>query len=233
MIEELDTQTYLCILPNEFRIYLFDKKNLKNLYKDELIVSENFNSNNRNILKKFLDQNIYKIEKLSGKFIENIFIILENEQIFELQMGIKKKNYNNFVTQENLINSLQEAKDLIKESYQNEKILHMVVSKYFVNGKKYNLFEKNLASDYLALEIKFKFISKPVINNLDTLLENYQIKVSKYIDANYMKKLFGNNLELSEVAHRIVNGYNQNEVKLVQKNTKKLSFFEKFFQLFS
>ena len=127
---------------------------------------------------------------------------------------------------------MQEAKDLFNENYQNEKILHMVVSKYLINGKKYNLFEKNLASDSLALEIKFKFISKLLTNDLDRVLENYQIKVSKYIDANYLKKLFGNNIELSEVAHRIIRGYNENEVELAQKHTKKLSFFEKFFQLF-
>jgi hypothetical protein len=232
MNKEVELENYLSISPKKFGIYLFDKKNLKNLYKDELIVSENFYSNNPKILKKFLDQNIFKIEKLSGKFVENIFIIIENEQIFELQMGIKKKNYNNFVTEETLINSLQEAKDLFNENYQNEKILHMVVSKYLINGKKYNFFEKNLVSDSLALEIKFKFISKLMTNDLDRVLENYQIKVSKYIDANYLKKLFGNNIELSEVAHRIIRGYNENEVELAQKHTKKLSFFEKFFQLF-
>ena len=127
---------------------------------------------------------------------------------------------------------MQEAKDLFNENYQNEKILHMVVSKYLINGKKYNFFEKNLVSDSFALEIKFKFISKLMTNDLDRVLENYQIKVSKYIDANYLKKLFGNNIELSEVAHRIIRGYNENEVELAQKHTKKLSFFEKFFQLF-
>ena len=35
------------------------------------------------------------------------------------------------------------------------------------------------------------------------------------------------------MTHKIFNGYNQNEVTFVQKNTKKLGFFEKFFQLFS
>ena len=36
-----------------------------------------------------------------------------------------------------------------------------------------------------------------------------------------------------EKAHRILNGYNENEVTFVPKNPKKLTFFEKFFQLFS
>ena len=233
MSKEVELENYLIISPKKFAIYLFDKKNLKNSYKEEFSSEENFDFKNLNILKKFLDQNIYKIEKSSGKFVENISIVLENEQILDLHMGIKKKNYNNFVTQENLINSLQEAKDLFKENYQNEKIIHMLVNKYFINKKKYNSFKNNLESDDLGLEIQFKFISNFIINDLNSMLENYQIKVSKYIDASYVKTFFDNNLEVSEMAHKIVHGYNENEVSLIQKNQKKLAFFEKFFQLFS
>ena len=32
----LDLETYLSISPNKFGIYLFDTKNLKNLYKEEI-----------------------------------------------------------------------------------------------------------------------------------------------------------------------------------------------------
>ena len=35
------------------------------------------------------------------------------------------------------------------------------------------------------------------------------------------------------MAYKILNGYNENEVIFIQKNPKKLAFFEKFFQLFS
>ena len=42
MNKEVELENYLSISPKKFGIYLFDKKNLKNLYKDELIVSENF-----------------------------------------------------------------------------------------------------------------------------------------------------------------------------------------------
>ena len=44
-------------------------------------------------LDNFLDENIIKIEKLNGKFIKNIFIVIENEQILQTQIGIKKKSY--------------------------------------------------------------------------------------------------------------------------------------------
>ncbi len=233
MNRDLELENYLSISTKKFEIYLFDKKNLKNLYKEELTIEKNFDFKDLNVLKKFLDQNIFKIEKLSGKFVKDISIILENEHILDLHMGIKKKFYNNIITQENLINSLQEAKDLFKENYQNEKIIHMLVNQYLINKKKYNSFENNLESDHLALEIQFKSISNFIINDLNTMLETFQIKASKYIDASYVKNLFGNTLELSEMAHRIAHGYNENEVTLIPKNPKKTAFFEKFFQLFS
>ena len=91
MSKEVELENYLIISPKKFAIYLFDKKNLKNSYKEELGTNENFDFKNLKILKKFLDHNIYKIEKSSGKFVENISIVLENEQILDLHMGIKKK----------------------------------------------------------------------------------------------------------------------------------------------
>ena len=35
------------------------------------------------------------------------------------------------------------------------------------------------------------------------------------------------------MAYKILNGCNENEVMVIPKNTKKIGFFEKFFQLFS
>ena len=229
--EELEN--YLSISPNKFGIYLFDKKNLKNLYKEELVLNHINNSLDFNTLKKFLDKNIFEIEKLSGRFIENIFFIFENNKIFNLEMGIKKKNYNPFTTKEYLKNSLIEAKDLFRENYPNQEIMHMVINKYFFNDKSYLSFEENLKSDHFALEIQFKSLSNSIIYDLDKILEKYQIKIIKFIDGGYVKNFFSKDVELTEMSHRIINGYNINEISFLSKNTKKLAFFEKFFQLFS
>jgi len=233
MNKEEELENYLSISPFKFGIYLFDKKNLKNLYKEELILNENSDSLDLNTLKKFLDKNIFEIEKLSGKFVENIFFILENDKIFHLEMGIKKKNYNFSITKKYLENSLIEAKDLFRENYPNQELMHMIINKYLINDKSYLSFEENLSGGHLALEIQFKSVSNSIIYDLNKILENYQIKIIKYIDGRYVKNFFGKELELAEMSHRILNGCNENEVSFVTKNTKKLAFFEKFFQLFS
>ena len=233
MNKENELQYYLSVSPNKYGIYLFDTKNLKNLYKQEIILNNDTNYQNDNELKKFLDDNIFKIEKLSGKFIENIFLILEDKKIFNLEIGIKKKNYNISVTKEYLENSLVEAKDLFRESYHNHEILHMMINKYFMNGETYSLFVENLKTDYFGLEINFKSISRNTIYDLNKILENYQIKITKFLDGSYVKANFSKDIDLAEMSYKILSGYNQNEVIFVPKSTRKLAFFEKFFQLFS
>ena len=233
MNKEKELENYLSISPNKLGIYLFDKTNYKNLYKNEMTLSENINNDNFSILKKFLDDNVFEIEKLSGKFVENIIFILEDNKIFNLEIGIKKKNYNFSISKEYIKNLLVEAKDLFRENYPNQEIMHMIIKKYFINNTSHSLFEDNLKSDYLALEIQFNSISNFMIYELEKILENYQIKITKYLDASYVKNLFNDNKELTEMSHRVLNGYNENEVSFLPKNPKKLGFFEKFFQLFS
>ena len=233
MNKDLDLENYLSISPNKFAIYLFDTKNLKNLYKEELAINESEEFLNLDDLKKFLDNNIFKIEKLSGKFVENIFFIFEDKKILNLEMGIKKKNYNIFITKEYLQNSLVEAKDLFRENYPNQEIMHMIINKFFFNDKSYLSFEENLKTDHFALEIQFKSISNSIIYDLNKILEKYQIKVIRYIDGGYVKNYFNDDLEISEMTNKILTGYNENEVTFISKNPKKLGFFERFFQLFS
>ena len=91
MNKENDLRHYLSISINKFGIYLFDTKNLENLYEEEIILNHDKDFLNYDLLKKFLDDNVIKIEKLSGKFVENIILIFEDEKIFNLEFGIKKK----------------------------------------------------------------------------------------------------------------------------------------------
>ena len=82
MTEDIDFETYLNISQKKFEIYLFDKKKLNNLYRNELKFENNTENIDLNALNKFLEDNIFKIEKLIGKFVENIFLVIEDYRIF-------------------------------------------------------------------------------------------------------------------------------------------------------
>ena len=232
MNEILEFETYLSISQTKFEIYLFDTKNRNNLYAKE-ITFEKTDFINHSHLKQFLDDNIFRIEKLSGKFIENIFIIIDYENILNTQIGIKQKNYQPSKSNDYLQSSITNAKDLFKENYPDEKIMHIIINNYLIDGKNHVYLQDNLEYEQLNLVIEFKSISNEIINNLNKLLQNYQINIIKFLDGNYIRNFFNKEIELSKMAFDILNGYNVNEVIVVQKNTKKLGFFEKFFQLFS
>ncbi len=234
MAEDLELQTYLYISSNIIGIYLFEVKNQKNFYKEEIKLPNEAKIINLNDLDLFLEKNIFKIEKLIGKFIKNISLIIDDKSINNLNFGIKKKIYEKNVNRKNLENALIDAKDLFKENFQNEKIMHILLKRYLVNGSHYSSYEENISGDNFCLELEFIYLSSQMIFEIEKTLRKYQISANQFLDGNYIKNLFKNDyLEISEMAYKVQNGFNNNEVKLIPKNVKKMGFFEKFFQLFS
>ena len=234
MNEELEFETYLSISPNEFSIYLFNTKNHKNLYKEVFKFESKKEIIDFKSLAIFLEDNIFKIEKLVAKFIKNISLIIENSKVINIGLGIKKKNYQEIINKNYLENLLIDVKDVFKKNYQNDKIMHMIINRYLVNDNNYSSFQDNLIGDHLCIEVQFKVIPNNISFEIEKVLEKFQINVNHYLDGYYIKDFFNNNdLEFSEMVYKLQNQLNPNEVKLVPKNIKKMGFFEKFFQLFS
>ena len=234
MTDKLEFETYLNISSNKLRIYLFDKKKLKNLYFKEQSFENDKVFLDFNILKKFLDDNIYKIEKLIGEFIKNITLIIESKTILTLNVGLKKKNYENLVTKKFLENLLIELRDLVNENYQNYRIMHMHIISYLYDENHFSEFRADINCKNLSLETQFIFVPNKFVLEIDKILENFQIKTYSYLHENYLQSLFKKKkIELSEMAYKSQQGYNANEVSIIPKNVKKAGFFEKFFQLFS
>ena len=219
MIEETDFETFLYISKNKYQIIVYDKNNLKNLYNEEI---KNDNEIELNILSKFLDENIYKIEKIINNFIRNIILIIKDNKILDVGITIKKKKYEKYIDQKHIENTLVEVKDIFRENYQYQTIMHMII----VNN------DKN--ENNLFLEVNFISIPNNFTFNFDKLLENHQIEIKHYMSGSYIENFLDENLtDLFEVANKLNHGLNKNEVKLVSKSHENKGFFEKFFQLFS
>jgi hypothetical protein len=228
MIEYTDFETFLYVSKNKYQIFVYDKNNLKNLYNEEI---KNNDGIELNILSKFLDENIYKIEKTIKKFIRNIILIIEDNKVLDVGISIKKKNYEKYIDQKYLENSLVEVKDIFKENYQNQIIMHMIIVE---NENNFLLNNTNSNDDYLYLEVNFISITNYLTINIDKLLANHQIKINRYMSGDYIKNFFNeDSTKLPAMASKLNNGLNKNEVQLISKSVENNSFFEKFFQLFS
>ena len=232
MIENTDFEIFLYISKKKYQIFVCDKNNLKNLYNKEI---KNIDEIELNILSKFLDENIYKIEKMIKKFVRNIILIIEDDKVLDVGISLKKKNYEKNIDQKHLENSLVEVKDIFRENYQDQIIMHMIVVDNDKNENNFSLNnDNNKNNDYIFLEINFISITNNFTFYFDKLLESHQIKISRYMSCKYIKSYIGKDSnELSTMAHKLNNGLNENEVQLVSKSVKNRGFFEKFFQLFS
>ena len=232
MIEEADFETFLYLSRNQYVIFVEDKRTLRSLYKEEIKIADEIYPDDLNYLSKFLDRNIYRIEKLVGNFIKDITLIIENDKILNVDIGIKKKDHTQFLNQDYLKNDLIEVKDLFKASYQNQVIMHMLIINYDEDGNKN--FSNDFDENNLYTVVKFISISNSLTFILDKLLEKHQIQINQYMSGEYIKNFIGEDLgELSMMASKLKNGFNKNEVTLISKNIENKGFFEKFFQLFS
>ena len=233
MIEESDFETFLYISRNQYIIFVDDKKNSKNLYKQEFKIDNEINLDDLSYLSKFLDENIYRIEKLVGNFIKDITLIIENDKILNTDIGIKKKS-EQIQNHDNIKNYLTEVKDSFKENYQDQVIMHMLINNSEENSIKDLSHLSDLNEGYLYLSVKFISISNNLTSIFEKLLEKHQIQVNQYMSAEYIQNFFGKDVEeLSMMASKLKNGFNKNEVRLISKNIENKGFFEKFFQLFS
>ena len=234
MSEDTDFETYISVTRNKFEIFLLHKKNLNNLYKDELKFENNTENIDLNTLNKFIQENIFKIEKQIGKFVENIFLVIEDYRILNLNIGIKKKNYQNTINKNFLESTLTEVKDLFNKTHQNHKIMHMIIKNFLINGNYHSSFLDNTKSDNLCIEVQFISIPNSIVIEIDKVLENYQIKIVKYLSKTYVLDLFPEKKsDLSIMASKIMDGFNDNEIILIPKKPENIGLFEKFFQLFS
>ena len=233
MTEEFNFEAYLSISQKKFEIFLLDKKNLKNVYRKEINLENGTDFIDYNLLSSFLDNNIFKIERLIGKFIKSISIVIENKKILNLSVGLKKKSYDKSISRTYLERTLTEVKDLFIENNQNYKIMHVLLNKYLIDGIQYSTFDKDISGENLFLEVNFIALPFKIADEINTVLRKYQVVVDHYFDGNYIKKFFnGKKIDLPLMSTELRTGKNQSEIILVPKNQEKKGFFEKFFQFF-
>ena len=234
MNKEIDFETYLIISYGKFEIFLLDIKNHKDIYQEEFKFRDVSEKLDFNLLNDFLENNIFKIEKLAGNFVNNINIVIENKSILTSNIGIKKKNYTGEINDIILESMLTDAKDLFKENYNQYKLIHMIIDKYIIDGVSYSSLQDQISNDEICLEIKLISIPNLLILEIENILKKYQIQVNNFLDKGYVKDFFlDKQLDISQMAHKLKNGMNKKEVQITSKYTKKTGFFEKFFQLFS
>ena len=234
MNEVINSETYLVISNEKFEIYLLDIKNLKNLYVKKFKYRTESETIDLNLLSNFLENNIFRMEKVARKFVNNVNVIIETNSILNIGLSVKKKNYSENITNKFLEKTLSDINDLFQVSYNQYKLMHMLINKCTIDEINYSSLPNKIDSDEISLEIKLISISNLIISKIENILKRYQIQVNNYLHEEYIKNfLEDKKLDVSQKAYKLLNGFNMNEVRITSKTIQKKGFFEKFFQLFS
>ena len=226
-------ETFLYVSKKKIIISVFKDAN-DEIYKNESIFSYELNRIDLNILNNFLDQNIFKIEKLLKGFINKISIIIDSNEFFPVEMSIGKIINENYFELKNLDYLLKEAKGCIQKTIDDKTIIHMLINSYKIDNKHYSSLPKEINGNTISLDLKFICLPEIFIEGLETILKNYQISLNQILSADYVRNFSnGDEKKIFFLAQKLMRGLNPNEVKLINKTKENHGFFEKFFNFFS
>jgi len=224
---------FLLIRPNHFALCAIDE-NYEILFKEELFLSDETLEPNPNIVKKFLDDNIFKLEKNFNSYIEDINLIIDHKNFIKINLSLIKNFKYLFKQNDNYLNDLSNIKDSVLRNNNNYELTHMIINKFIVDKKDFIIeLDANNQKD-IFLEIGMICLKKSTINSFKKILSNYQIFIKNTLCFEYVNSFKTVEVDnISVVAYKLINGLNLNEINFSKKNPKKIGFFEKFFKIFS
>ena len=226
-------KTFIFINSNKFIIISLNEANKIN-YKKETIFKDQNKKFNLDLFIEFLSKNIFKIEKELGEFIKVIYLIIDNEEIFSVDLSIKNKINETQINTKIINNLLLEAKNNCEETLKKAEVIHMKIDQFYIDNQYYKVLPDKVSCKSLSLDLSFICIPVDILNNFEKILNKFQITAYRTISYQYLNSFFkisSNNLELA--AQKILTGFNENEVILMKKKPKNPGFFEKFFNFFN
>ena len=220
---------FVLVSLNKLNIVVSNTQNT-HLYNKEIITQDKTISENLNSLDNFLNENVFKIEKNLKEFINNIVLIIDYDDLFLSNLSIKQKSENKILEDMQINNLLTEAKNRLIETLGENKIVHMIIDKFIIDGLTHDKLPNNIKCKNFALEITFVCLPNFLIDNLKKILNTYQISISEILSYKYVSSFkSSNNESYVDAAVKVLNGLNENEVKNVKKPNKIKSIFERFF----
>jgi len=233
MDSKLDYKYFLLVGPKKISLKVLNSKNeflyTKERSENSLTLEENLDS-----LENFLKQNIFEVEKNLNNHIKDVILILDHDDFVSVDMSFKINFKETQLSKDNMTNSLIDVKNQFKKTVFDYEIIHIMINKYIIDGLDHLSLPMHNNYQNLSLEIKFICLKNDIIQKLRKILSKYQISLNKILCYSYLSKQNSyKNENIFIIADKVINGFNQNEIFLVNKDIKNSGFFEKFFNIFN
>ncbi len=233
MKNNLENKIFLFLGIDKFTIVALNSID-EEVYKEEILKDNKSNQIDLNFLDNFLNENIFKIEKKLNEFVKNIFLIIDHKNIFSINLSIKNKFDNININFDLMHKLLLEAKSCCKKTLEDLDILHMKIDQFYIDGTYFKTLPKKKNCNNLSIDVSYICLPKKISKTLENVLRKYQISLDRMLSLDYLNSFLDDkNENLYATAQKILDGFNENEVFIANRNSKKLGFFEKFFNFFN
>ena len=234
MKDDLNFEVFLFFSPEKIILSVNRKTDFELIFKDEFFLENNSTQLNFNNLDFFLSENIFKIEKILGSFIEKMNVIIETTDFFNLQISMKKHNHNGNINSSIILYLIKSAKYQCEKTIENMRIIHILIDNYLIDNVNFTELPLNQKCKNFSMDISFICLPDELIKHIEKTLKKFQISVNQILSASYINRYVSDkDINFFKMTSKIIRGHNKNEIKLVNKTSKNKGFFEKFFDLFS
>ncbi len=227
---------YIDLSSKKLSIAAFEKFDSHNIFFKEYDCETNLNKSKLNFenVKKTIEKNIFEIEKKTGEFLEDIYLMVETPESISINLSLIKNNEGKTIEKKNIQYLIQDAKQQILRNYHNKKIIHIIISNYLIDNTSYNYLPLNLSCNKFSIDIKFICFPKNLIKKLEELFNSHQIFINKIICSHYAKSFTKNMsyMNVCESGLKLIKGFNKQEVAIIPRKLEKKGFFERLFHFF-
>ena len=233
MINKEYQSFYFAIVGHNLHINYFSLNDDNFNYQKKYLLPDTIDNNlNLVILSKFISEKIKDFEKYVGNFIEKVNIITD-AKYDRFSLSLKNKYDSNKIKKTDVIKLISDAKHLIVRNNKDCIILHIIIDKYILDGKKYLEFPENVSYKELVIDVSFITVHSSIVKTLNKIFKDCNIEVKKIISYQYSNN-FADKSDTSPciAAKKVMDGINPSEVITHNMHTKKQGFFEKMFNFF-
>ena len=227
---------FVNINSEKISIAIFKKNDGNCIFYKESDCLTNLATDKLNFLdtEKILEESIIEAEKATGEFINDINLMVETPETMSVNLSVMHDNEEKQIDKKNVEYLIQDAKQQILRSYYNKKIIHIIVSNYFIDNVNYELLPLNIKCKKFSIDIKFICFPKIIVNKLEQLFNNHHLLINNIICTEYVRSFFKNKIDsnICKSGLRLVLGMNKQEVAIIPKKLEKKGFFERLFHIF-
>tara|TARA_Y100000590_G_scaffold403727_1_gene490658 strand:+ start:305 stop:1015 length:711 start_codon:yes stop_codon:yes gene_type:complete len=227
---------YLDLSSKKLSIAAFKKSDNHNIFFKEYDCETNLNKDKLNFenVKKTIEKNIFEIEKKTGEFLEDLYLMVETPESVSINLSLIKDNEGKKIEKKNVQYLIQDAKQQILRNHHTKKIIHIIITNYLIDNNSYNYLPLNLDCNKFSIDIKFICFPKELIKKLEELFNGQQIFINKIICSDYAKAFTKDKsyTNICESGLKLIQGINKQEVAIVPRKLEKKGFFERLFHFF-